>query len=77
MNRPTIRRRALLATGSGLAASAALGLPAAATPRSPQAGVNERLTLLFGDYADTAGAWTGAASAYSVPLPDGRTAWLY
>lgn len=77
MNRPTIRRRALLATGFGVAAAGALGVPAVAAPRKAQGSVNERLTRLFGDYADTAGAWTGADSAYSVPLPDGRTAWLY
>lgn len=28
-------------------------------------------------YGDTSGAWSGADGAYSVPLPDGRTAWLF
>ncbi|GAB3769396.1 DUF4185 domain-containing protein [Microlunatus parietis] len=80
MERPTIHRRAVLTAGVGLAAFAALGQRSAgAVPKDgePTAVINERLTRLFGDYADTAGAWTGADSAYSVPLPDGRTAWLY
>lgn len=77
MERLTIGRRAILATGSGLAAAAVFGVSAEAAPRTPRASINQELTRLFGDYADTAGAWTGADSAYSVPLPDGRTAWLY
>ena len=77
MERPTIARRALLAAGSGLAATAAIGVPAQARRREPRAEVNQELTRQFGEYADTAGAWTGADSAYSVPLPDGRTVWLY
>lgn len=39
--------------------------------------VNEELRDRFGDYGDTAGRWTGADSAYSVPLPDGSVAWIY
>lgn len=84
MNRPIIRRRTALGIASGLAGLAAVGgwarpdVAAAKGRRSPRAAeINEDLTRLFGDYADTAGAWTGADSAYSVPLPDGRTAWLY
>ena len=41
------------------------------------ASVDTELTDRFGDYGDTAGSWTGADSAYSVELPDGRTAWIY
>jgi hypothetical protein len=39
--------------------------------------VDTALTQRFGHYGDTAGRWTGADSAYSVPLPGGATAWLY
>lgn len=63
------------------------GLAIAAAPTAAQArpgfeprvsaSVNEELTQRFGDYADTAGRWTGADSAYSVELPDGSTAWIY
>lgn len=63
---------------------ATLAVPAAATAaESPRceprvsASVNEELTERFGTYADTAGRWTGADSAYSVDLPDGTTAWIY
>ena len=35
------------------------------------------LTEKFGSYGDTGGRWTGADSAYSLPLPDGRLAWIY
>lgn len=41
------------------------------------AAVDTELTDRFGDYGDTAGRWTGADSAYSVELPDGRIAWIY
>lgn len=35
------------------------------------------LTTAFHEYGDTGEGWTGADSTYSVPLPDGRTAWLF
>lgn len=70
-----------------LTAAAITGLAVAAVPAAAQAApkceprisasVDEELTERFGTYADTAGRWTGADSAYSVPLPDGSTAWLY
>lgn len=41
------------------------------------AAVDQELTERFGTYGDTAGRWTGADSAYSVELPDGRIAWIY
>lgn len=28
-------------------------------------------------YGDTSGAWSGADGGYSVPLPDGRVAWIF
>ena len=53
--------------------------PAAATACAPRisAQVDTELTERFGAYGDTAGRWTGADSAYSVPLPDGSIAWIY
>lgn len=44
--------------------------PTSATP-------DPRLTARFEHYGDTSGRWTGADSAYSVPLPGGGVAWLY
>lgn len=46
-------------------------------PRINDGTVNQELTERFGTYGDTAGRWTGADSAYSVPLPDGSVAWIY
>jgi hypothetical protein len=70
-----------------LPAALLVGLAAAVVPAAAQAApahasgitaeVNTELTERFGTYGDTAGRWTGADSAYSVPLPDGSTAWLY
>jgi Domain of unknown function (DUF4185) len=42
-----------------------------------QASPDQGLASTFEHYGDTAGRWTGADSAYSVPLPGGRVAWLY
>lgn len=36
-----------------------------------------RLESLFHDYGDSGEGWTGGDTAYSVVLPDGRTAWLF
>lgn len=79
-----LRRRTLLgASAAGAAGAVLTGGPTTAAARPagrPARGgtkIDPRLTRLFGDYADTAGRWTGADSAYSVPLSDGRTAWLY
>ncbi|RRR98199.1 DUF4185 domain-containing protein [Glycomyces terrestris] len=72
--RPTTLATAALAA---LAAAAIPGAAQAATACAPTASVNEELTERFETYGDTAGRWTGADSAYSVPLPDGTTAWLY
>lgn len=62
---------ALVATSVPLAAAAA------PTCADVSASVDTDLTTRFGDYGDTAGRWTGADSAYSVELPDGRIAWIY
>ena len=62
---------ALVATSLPLAAAAA------PTCADMSASVDSELTDRFGEYGDTAGRWTGADSAYSVELPDGRIAWIY
>lgn len=75
------RRRLLTVTAlaAGLAAAVAPVTAHAKPECEPRvtASVNEELTQRFGSYADTAGRWTGADSAYSVDLGDGRTAWIY
>lgn len=60
-----------------LATSIPLSAAAAPTCVDVTAAVDEQLRDRFGQYGDTAGQWTGADSAYSVELPDGRTAWIY
>lgn len=75
------------AVAVGLLAAPAAAAPAVAAPASPShtptptspvsATVDRPLTDRFEHYGDTAGAWTGADSAYSVPLPGGGVAWLY
>jgi hypothetical protein len=50
---------------------------AAQTCAEVSAQVDTQLRDRFGAYGDTAGRWTGADSAYSVELPDGRIAWIY
>ncbi|WP_063842863.1 DUF5005 domain-containing protein, partial [Sphaerimonospora mesophila] len=37
----------------------------------------EVLGTLFNQYGDTSGRWNGGDSTASVPLPDGRVAWLF
>ncbi|MDQ0894782.1 DUF4185 domain-containing protein [Agromyces ramosus] len=77
---PRRRRLGLIAAAGAiaLAASAApLTATAAAGCARVAASVNEELRDRFGTYGDTAGRWTGADSAYSVPLPDGSIAWIY
>jgi fibronectin type 3 domain-containing protein len=36
-----------------------------------------QLNTAFGSYGDTSGEWNGGDSTASVPLPDGRAAWLF
>jgi hypothetical protein len=38
---------------------------------------NVALNTLWNDYGDQSDRWSGADGAASVPLPDGRTAWLF
>lgn len=56
--------------------TAASTTPTATTP-APTATTDQALTARFAHYGDTGGRWTGADSAYSVPLPGGGVAWLY
>lgn len=58
-----------------LAAALALALPVAARASSHVAPdpFGERLSA----YGDTGVGWTGGDGAYSVPLPDGRTVWMF
>lgn len=78
---PLGRRRIALASAAAtlglVAASAPLAAAADPTCAQVSAEVATDLTGRFGQYGDTAGRWTGADSAYSVELPDGRTAWIY
>jgi hypothetical protein len=73
----TLTRAAALFTGLAVAAVPTAAQAAPACEPRLSVSVNEELTERFGAYGDTAGRWTGADSAYSVPLPDGSTAWLY
>lgn len=83
MLRRTIPRPGRLAL---TAAAAAIALTATAAPLTATAStectrvaasVDQDLRDRFGTYGDIAGRWTGADSAYSVELPDGRIAWIY
>ncbi|MFI7602331.1 fibronectin type III domain-containing protein [Actinoplanes sp. NPDC049681] len=61
-------------------ALAAATLAAAASPGSPDDGggiAADELTAMFQRYGDTSGTWLGADRTASVPLPDGRTLWLF
>lgn len=79
--RNTASRRAVLTAG----AAAGLGalIPSARAraeglgPLSVTATPDTKLTAMFGRYGDTSGQWVGADSTYSVPLKDGRVAWLF
>lgn len=76
------RRVALSAIGGAIGLALAIPSTALADPAADgftptDARPNPDLTALFDGYGDTSGTWSGADSAYSVPLPDGTTAWLY
>ncbi|MGH8882947.1 MAG: DUF4185 domain-containing protein, partial [Stackebrandtia sp.] len=79
-----MKNRSLVLTAALFTGLAVATVPiAASADADPEAclrnsaSVNTELTERFGTYGDTAGRWTGADSAYSVPLPDGSTAWIY
>lgn len=44
---------------------------------SATSSVNQELTDTFTQYANTAGAWTGGDSTYSMKLSKGRTGWFF
>lgn len=77
-----MRRATRLLSAVVAAQLTAIGLFATPAQAGPGHGggsvsVDQPLTDLFGTYGNTAGAWSGADSTYSVPLPDGRIAWLF
>jgi hypothetical protein len=45
-------------------------------PKAPRLAATE-LTSMFSRYGDSGGQWTGGDNTASVPLPDGRVAWLF
>ena len=53
------------------------GAAAPASPVSPPRLAAADLTSMFSRYGDTGGQWTGGDNTASVPLPDGRVAWLF
>jgi len=48
-----------------------------ATPVRAMETVAARTQAALWSYGDTSGAWSGADGTYSVPLPDGRVAWIF
>ena len=83
MSRPLIAVVALSLTAAGLAVPA---VSAAADPSScsavsttwaAQSSPHAAPEGLLNAYSDTGKGWTGADSTYSVPLPGGRTAWVF
>jgi hypothetical protein len=52
---------------------ASSGVAPVPRPAIPRRGLNE----LWNTYGDQGGHWTGGDRTVSVPLPDGRTAWLF
>jgi subtilisin family serine protease len=58
-----------------LAGLAAGPVPASATP--PEGLTAEQLNGMFREYGDQGVGWTGGDSTVSIPLPDGRVAWLF
>ena len=59
----------------GLALTAAIPVRADTLP--PAAVPDTALNALWDSYGDQGGHWTGGDSTASVPLPDGRTVWLF
>ncbi|MEO3793250.1 phospholipase A2 [Nonomuraea sp. B10E15] len=62
------------------AVASALLPPGSAQAAAAQSSANpdaSELRAMFGNYGNSGGHWTGGDSTVSVPLPDGRTAWLF
>src|SRR4051812_40307123 len=81
MSRPRGLLFALSLTAAGLSVPA---VPAGAstcgavqTNWTAQATPHAAPEGLLNAYSDTGKGWTGADSTYSVPLPGGRTAWVF
>ncbi|MFC3456215.1 DUF5005 domain-containing protein [Amycolatopsis speibonae] len=71
-----MRRPSRILVVSALLLSAVVassGVASAPLPVAPGGGLNE----LWNGYGDQGGHWTGGDRTVSVPLPDGRTAWLF
>jgi hypothetical protein len=77
----TIRPLAVAAVSLALVAAPSAAFAAAPAPAPApaviSAHVDTALTQQFEHYGDTGGGWTGADSAYSVPLPGNAIAWIY
>jgi hypothetical protein len=84
-NRPIGRRQFLAtaaATGAGLALSPLDTVLAAKPPSGPpQATPSQPFNAMFTAYGNNVDPavvrWTGGDSTYSIPLPDGRTVWIF
>ncbi|WP_181770752.1 DUF5005 domain-containing protein [Amycolatopsis pittospori] len=62
---------------SAVVASSGIAPPAALPPVVPDVLPASALNDLWNRYGDRGGHWTGGDRTVSVPLPDGRTAWLF
>lgn len=74
-------RRAKVGTGLLTAVAVVLAMivtPSVATAVTPVGVLSaEQLNSAFKTYGDTSGKWSGGDGTASVPLPDGRVAWLF
>lgn len=72
--RARIAPAVVLTTFAGLLVS----VPSPAAAALPADGMTaEAITAAFTSYGNTGGKWTSGDSTVSVPLPDGRNAWLF
>jgi len=74
-SRRGLRWAVALATAVLLVDSAVAAQPAAAVPAGGMSA--DQLNSTFTAYGNAGGHWTGGDSTASVPLPDGRVAWLF
>jgi hypothetical protein len=68
---------AVVAAASGVPGRTVSPVPEPAPAPPPVAVPAVALNKLWNDYGDRGGHWTGGDRTVSVPLPDGRTAWLF
>ncbi len=71
------RGYALLLVLTLLAGLSPATVSVAAAPMPPVAVPDTALNAKWNSYGDQGGHWTGGDRTVSVPLPDGRTAWLF